>query len=541
MNSHTKVVSILIVDDQQSNIDILVDLLDMLDYENVEQTTSPENALEWCRKKYYDLILLDLMMPKINGFEFMEQLKTFLPENYFQPIIVLTADVSVEARKNALLGGASDFITKPFDLTEVGLRIKNLLYTKYLFQQIQDQNIMLEEKVKERTFRLEKLNEELVLAKDKAEAGDRLKTAFMQNISHEVRTPLNGILGFAEIMSDPSFENEEKEMYKPLLQASCDRLINTITDYMDISLIASGNMEVRFSTIHINDLFSDYKDKYYELCLSKKLEFEYLPPADNQNLTIETDPEFFKKIITHLLDNAIKFTSTGFVKFGWEIKGNNFGMFVRDSGKGIADEAKSSIFNVFEQENLSLTRSHEGSGLGLSIIKGLLSLLGGQISFESEKGVGSVFYVTIPLKHSQVKDNMVSLTKETVYEEVNEEIILIAEDDFANRFLLEKMVTELAAKVFLAEDGQEAVEMCKNNPKITKVLMDLKMPIMDGFEATRIIKSFRPELPIIALTAYAMSGDERRAREAGCDDYLSKPVSKKQLLKTLSKFDAQSS
>lgn len=541
INSSLDTVSILIVDDQQSNIDVLVDLLEMIGYENIEQTTSPEEALDRCRQKFYDLILLDLMMPKINGFEVMEELKTILPENFFQPIIVLTADVSNEARKHALQAGASDFITKPFDLTEVGLRIKNLLYTKNLFQQIQDQNVLLEAKVKERTSRLEKVNEELIVARDKAEAGNRLKTAFMQNISHEVRTPLNGILGFAEIMSDPTIDNEEKEFYKPLLQTSCDRLINTITDYMDISLIASDNMETKIAPMAVHEMFIEFKDKYFELCLTKNLQFEYQPPFDHQNIVLETDGEFLRKITSHLLDNAFKFTSSGFIKFGWEVKDDLFELYVKDSGTGISDEAKVSIFNPFEQENSSLTRSHEGSGLGLSIVKGLLSLLNGQIRFESEKGSGSAFYISIPIKQKQnSSSNNVKEFVETDVEEEKQEMILIVEDDFANRFLIEKMVKELSSQVFVAEDGAEAVEICKNNPKITKVLMDLKMPVMDGFEATKRIKSFRPELPVIALTAYAMSGDERKAREAGCDDYLSKPVSRKQLLRTLSKFESRS-
>ncbi len=540
INSPNDKVSILIVDDQQSNIEILVELLEMIGYENIEHTTSPETALVWCRQKFYDLILLDLMMPNINGFEVMEELKIILPENYFQPIIVLTADISLEARKNALLAGASDFITKPFDLTEVSLRIKNLLYTKSLFQQIQDQNVMLEAKVKERTSRLEKLNEELMVARDKAEAGNRLKAAFMQNISHEVRTPLNGILGFAEIMSDQTIDNDEKEFYKPLLQTSCDRLINTITDYMDISLIASGNMEMKISPMPVHDLFEEFKDKYLELCQTKNLSFEYQVPSNHQNVVIETDAEFLRKIVSHLLDNAFKFTSTGFIRFGWSLKDNELEIFVKDSGIGIDDDSKDIIFNPFEQENSSLTRSHEGSGLGLSIVKGLLSLLQGYIHFESQKGSGSVFYATLPLKQKQyIPGHSVKEIVETEVEEDKQEMILIVEDDFANRFLIEKMVKELSSQVFVAEDGAEAVEICKNNPKITKVLMDLKMPVMDGFEATRVIKTFRPELPIIALTAYAMSGDERKAREAGCDDYLSKPVSRKQLLKALSKFESQ--
>jgi two-component system, sensor histidine kinase and response regulator len=536
IESDLKNAAILIVDDQQSNIDILADLLEMLDYENITQTTSPLKALELLKEKHFDLLLLDLMMPELSGFELMEQLKGILPDNYFQPILVLTADASSETRKNALAAGASDFLTKPFDLTEVGLRIKNLLFTKFLFQQITDQNLFLEEKVKERTHRLEKINKELIEAKEKAEAGDRLKTSFIQNISHEVRTPLNGVLGFSDIMMDPDIDNEDKEMYKPLLQSSCDRLINTITDYMDISLIASGNMELRKKATDIAEIALDCSLKFGELCNTKNITFEHIPPTDEQNTTIETDPEFLRKIINHLLDNAVKFTSSGFVTFAWEIKGNQFIITVKDSGRGIDESAKSKIFNAFEQEETSLTRSHEGSGLGLAIIKGLVELLDGEISFESEQGQGTIFTVTMPTGIAGKEEVVQSNDTDHLQKPEHAPTFLIVEDDYANRLLLKTILKNLSSNILLAENGLEAVNLCKENQQISLVLMDLKMPVMDGFEATAIIKSIRPNLPVVALTAYAMSGDEQKARDAGCDEYLTKPVSKSKLFDLIGKI-----
>jgi two-component system, sensor histidine kinase and response regulator len=524
---------ILIVDDQQSNIDVLTDLLEMLGYENITQTISPLKALERIKEKPFDLLLLDLMMPELSGFEFMEQLKEITPENAFQPILVLTADASAETRKNALSAGASDFLTKPFDLTEVSLRIKNLLFTKFLFHQITDQNQLLEEKVKERTQRLENLNKELIEAKDKAEAGDRLKTSFIQNISHEVRTPLNGILGFSDIMMDPDIDNDEKEMYKPLLQSSCDRLINTITDYMDISLIASGNMELRKKSIDIAGVLNEYAEKYKELCQAKNIDFQYLPPDGLQSVFIETDLEFLQKITNHLLDNAVKFTSQGFVKFQWNIEGAELKIAVKDSGKGIDEAARSKIFNAFEQEETSLTRSHEGSGLGLAIIKGLLDLLGGKITFETSIGNGTEFYITLPTGKNQPLVEVEQTLSADHHSK--EKTFLIAEDDYANRLLLKSILKNSGTKIYLAENGFEAVNIYKEHPEINMVLMDMKMPVMDGFEATAILKSLNPALPVIALTAYAMSGDEQKAREAGCDEYLTKPVSKSKLFALIEK------
>lgn len=374
----------------------------------------------------------------------------------------------------------------------------------------------------------------MIEAKEKAEAGDRLKTSFIQNISHEVRTPLNGILGFSDIMMDPDIDNDEKEMYKPLLQSSCDRLINTITDYMDISLIASGNMELRKKPIDVSEIIAECTDKYKELCNTKNLEFQYHQAPDLQNPTIETDPEFLRKIINHLLDNAVKFTSSGSVKLDWGIEENRFFMVVKDSGKGIDETAKDKIFNAFEQEETSLTRSYEGSGLGLAIIKGLVELLGGEISFETAKDEGTEFTVTLPAGAAGREIPQADDTQHFQKTE-QEPVFLIVEDDYANRLLLKTMLKNISNNILLAENGLEAVNICKQNQQVSMVLMDLKMPVMDGFEATREIKAFRPQLPIIALTAYAMSGDEQKARDAGCDEYLTKPVSKIKLFSLIEK------
>ena len=220
IDSSFKKANILIVDDQEPNVEILLDFLDMQGYSNVLSTTDPREVLSLYRSFEPDLILLDLAMPHLTGFEVMEQLKSFLGENTFLPILILTADITKESKIKALSGGASDFLTKPFDLLEVGLRIRNLLFSSYLQQQLVDQNRLLDEKVSERTRELMLRNIELNLAKDKAEASDRLKTSFINNISHEIRTPLNGILGFGQILADHDLEEEEKNRYLFILNES---------------------------------------------------------------------------------------------------------------------------------------------------------------------------------------------------------------------------------------------------------------------------------------------------------------------------------
>ena len=241
MNNDTnlKTSRILIVDDQPANIDMLEGFFEMEGYTNVSSLTDSRRVMEFLDKSQPDLILLDLMMPFLTGYEIMEQLNERISRDDFLPVLVLTADITPEAKKKALALGASDFLTKPFDLTEVGLRVNNLLLARSLMNQLKDQNLILDEKVKQRTAQLEQSNMDLTMARDKAQASDRLKTAFMQNISHEVRTPLNGILGFSKLLVEPDINSAEKQNFLIFLELSTNRLINTITDYMDISLYGS--------------------------------------------------------------------------------------------------------------------------------------------------------------------------------------------------------------------------------------------------------------------------------------------------------------
>jgi len=236
---------ILIVDDSPANIEVLDSLLTMEGYSNIEKTTDPRDVM----------------------FEVMEQLMRWVNKQIYLPILVLTADASDATKMKALSAGASDFLSKPFDLVEVSLRIKNLLYTNYLYSQVRDQNVILEEKVKERTVELESKNELLKAALEKAEAANRLKLAFLHNISHEIRTPLNGILGFSNLLTDNSIGIEEKTEYLEIMQESSNRLINAITGFLDMSLLNSGNMELILSNINPEKFLLDGYSKFRNDCI----------------------------------------------------------------------------------------------------------------------------------------------------------------------------------------------------------------------------------------------------------------------------------
>jgi len=525
----------MIVDDAEANIAVLEGFLSMQGYENILTITDPREVLKMTGTFNPDLILLDLLMPHLNGFEVMEQLKGVISPDQYLPILVLTADITDEAKMKALSGGAKDFLTKPLNLIEVGLRIKNLLETRYLYHQLENQNQVLEEKVKERTTELETKNNELEVAKDKAEAGNRLKTAFLQNISHEIRTPLNGILGFGELLTDPGLTDEDKDSFFPLLKESSDRLMKTINDYLDISLIVSGNMNIYPKSTTISDILDELKYQYQYQCNTKGLSLSLLIPENRNELMIKTDQNALRKILSHLLDNAVKFTKNGDIRFGYTIAHDSIDFFVADTGIGIKKEIRDHVFEIFRQGETGITRSYEGNGLGLSIVKGLVELIGGKLKFESEEPNGTTFILTIPyigdsLENKPDGSNMLQNTAG------GQPVFLIAEDDNANSVFLEAILSKFSSNILIATNGKIAVDICREHSEISMVLMDMKMPEMDGIEATRMIKSFRKNLPVVALTAYAIDIVEKQAIESGCDDYLLKPFSRVALYKLLRKF-----
>jgi len=398
IDSILKNANILIVDDQKANIDILAGLLEIQGYSHVKSTTDPRQVAGLLDTFAPDLILLDLMMPHMSGYEVMNQLRELIPYNTYLPILVLTADITIEAKQRALSDGARDFLSKPFDLIEVGLRIENLLFARSLHQQSLKQNILLEEKVRERTLALEISNQELIHARDMAEAADRLKTAFIKNISHEIRTPLNGILGMYQVLTDADLSLEEKEEYFKYLQTSSDRLIKTITDYLDIAMLVSGNMVKQENMFDPSAMVYEVCSKYTNAFKSKNLvlTIQDSPAADHFNIV--TDLNLVSKSLSHVVDNALKFTRKGFVSIGYAHHDGEVEFFVKDTGSGIDRSAYDSIYNLFMQENVSDSRGYEGNGLGLTIAKRIIELLGGNIRFESVKGEGSTFYFTIPCR-----------------------------------------------------------------------------------------------------------------------------------------------
>ncbi|WP_461643171.1 hybrid sensor histidine kinase/response regulator [Labilibaculum euxinus] len=421
---------------------------------------------------------------------------------------------------------------------ELVLANKELVYQNELKEKRAAELIVANEELAYQNKLKEKRAVELVNAKNKAEASDHLKTAFMNNISHEIRTPLNGILGFAPLIIQSDITMEEKEEFLEILNSSSDRLLNTINAIMDISLIISGNMEVHPQPINISSLLTNTYHNFQESCMKKNLAVKMQFPDNVDNFILNTDGELLQKAVSKLVSNAVKFTTKGSITLGFELINNEIEIFVKDTGTGIEKDSQKIIYKSFMQENISDTRGHEGSGLGLSISKGIIQLLGGKIRLESKKDIGTTVFLSIPNIAPAVSSKPKKITKPI--KEKKTPFILIAEDD-NSCYYYEEILLKNDNKIVRACNGQKAVDLCKMHPDITLVLMDIKMPVMDGIEATHLIKSFRKDLPIVAVTAHAQSGDAFKIKEAGCDEYISKPIKKAKLLSLIQKYSNNNS
>jgi len=386
---------------------------------------------------------------------------------------------------------------------------------------------------------------ELIKAKEHAEESDRLKSAFLANMSHEIRTPMNGILGFAGLLKEPNLSGEDQQEYIQIIEKSGARMLNIINDIMSISKVESGQMEISILETNINEQIKYLYTFFNPEVEGKGIHLIMKTFLTTKEAVIKTDKEKVYAILTNLIKNAIKFTNSGFIEFGYCLKSEKkpfeLEFYVKDTGMGICEEQISFIFERFRQGSESLSRNYEGAGLGLSISKAYVEMLGGKIWVESKVGVGSVFYFTIPYNGDykvDVNNNFISM--EITNNHINLEIsglkILIAEDDEGSAKLIAMSVRSFSKEIIKVRTGIEAVEACRNNPDIDLILMDIKMPDMDGFDATRSIRQFNQNVIIIAQTAYALAGDREKTMASGCNDYISKPIQKDQFMILIRKY-----
>lgn len=366
---------------------------------------------------------------------------------------------------------------------------------------------------------------ELLKSKEKAEESDRLKSAFLANMSHEIRTPMNGILGFTRLLKKPQLSGEEQAKYISIIEKSGNRLLNTINDLIDISKIEADQMEVQISKANINDKMEDLYNFFKPQFDEKGIRLSFTNALSTEKANINTDGEKLYAILTNLIKNAIKYTHKGSIEFGYNIKDNDLEFYVKDTGIGIPSDRKEAVFDRFIQADIEDKNVYEGSGLGLSISQAYVEMLGGKMWVESEKGVGSQFYFTIPYN---VDTETISKSKEkpeVTGEHSDKKLkILIVEDEETAELYLSIVLKNIGKEILHATTGIEAIDICRKNPDIDLIMMDIKMPEMDGYEATRKIREFNKDVIIIAQTAYALMGDRKKSLEAGCDDYISKPI-----------------
>jgi len=383
---------------------------------------------------------------------------------------------------------------------------------------------------------------ELVRAKEHAEESDRLKSAFLANMSHEIRTPMNGILGFAGLLKEPDLSGEEQQEYIQVIEKSGSRMLNIINDIMSISKVEAGQMEITISETNINDQITYLYNFFKPEVEDKGMKLSIKEALSEKKAFIKTDKEKVYAILTNLIKNAIKFTHTGSIEFGYSLKPKNgldeLEFFVKDTGMGIREEQKDFIFERFRQGSESLNRNYEGAGLGLAISKAYVVMLGGKIWVESCEEKGSVFYFTIPYNGEQKEQNIINkaIPMDVTMPQIRNLKVLIVEDDEGSAILIGIAVRSFSKEIIKVRTGIEAVDACRNNPDIDLVLMDIKMPEMDGFEATKHIRQFNKNVIIIAQTAYSLSGDREKTIATGCNDYISKPIQKDQFMALMEKY-----
>ena len=379
------------------------------------------------------------------------------------------------------------------------------------------------------------IEQELTIAKERAEESDNLKTAFLQNMSHEIRTPLNGIIGFSRLLNSDNLSKEDIQEFTSMITVSGERLIEIVNNVLEMSKIQTGQVKIVSEPIVINSLLSDLYDFFSHLAEEKNISLNY-HNTDDFGRTIYSDEGKLHQIFSNLINNSLKFTKSGSIDFGYDIIDNKIRFYVKDTGIGIPEDMHDKIFERFIQAELSISRNYEGAGLGLAICKGLVEFLGGEgIWLESEINKGTTFYFTLPYNEGFVQTQEDKENPENSLKYVKSKI-LIVEDDWVSSQYLIRFFEESNITVIHAVNGEQAVELVKITPDIDLILMDIKMPVMDGIEAAALIKIIRPELPIIAQTAYAFYDEKQKILSAGFDDYISKPYDTKILNELIDKY-----
>jgi PAS domain S-box-containing protein len=376
--------------------------------------------------------------------------------------------------------------------------------------------------------KFKEVEHELIQAKERAEESDRLKSAFLANMSHEIRTPMNAIIGFSDLLADPSLDSPEISLYTGVIKERCNNLLQIVNDILDISRIEANQIELKENTFALNALIEELYIEYAQKLINEnkfQIVLNISKGFSDEESVIHTDEVRLKQILCNLLDNAIKFTKSGEIEFGYRpVKNNNLEFYVRDTGIGIHPDKHQIIFERFRQIDESLDREYGGNGLGLAICKAFVELMGGKIRLQSDLEKGTTFYFTIHAEKN-IEDKEISIPESKIinYKWKNKRIMLV-EDDVSSLTFMQVLFKLTQVELVFVSKGQDAIDLFMNDRNFDLILMDVQLPDINGLEVTKMIKSIDRDIPIIAQTAYAMQGDDVKCIKSGCDDYISKPI-----------------
>lgn len=455
----------------------------------------------------------------------------------FERLTGLTAAGIIGKTVKQVLPGTEDHWINTYGevaLTGVGRRFENFSaalgqhYEVWAFSPVRGQFAVVFTDVTDRV----KAMQEMKRAKENAERSDQLKTLFLNNLSHEIRTPLNAIVGFSEFLNEEGLSKEQTRHMTSVISNNSMKLLEIIEGIVSISSIEAGLVEVFMTDFRMEQLMRGVYSRFLSMANDKGLRFRANNMLHESEQVISSDEGKLLQVLVSLVDNAIKFTEQGFVEFGVSRKDKVLQFYVADTGVGFDMQKSKSLFERFEQLETEQSDLRGGLGLGLPISKAYVEMLGGQVWFESEPGKGSTFYFTIPWVSKMQEE--IPVRERRIPSPGEARTVLIAEDEENNFELARVILLSQNLDVLHAWNGLEAVDMVRENPGIDLVLMDIKMPVMNGHDATREIKRIRPELPVLALTAYALPGDREKILSSGCDDYIAKPISLHEFLEKVS-------